>query len=263
MECQINAKIFLLLIVAISVWALAACNWTIGDCYPVGERTSGAGAGPGSEPRPVYTSAGSGDFGAEPPDGPNDGSERKIACNEWELEDEEERPSDSSERPTESPTSPQDPCPGFGDIAGDGATFLSCSDACSSKCPPPGMAPWVYVDFDPSDFTFVTTVNDPGTGKAGGWQVARVKLNFRKLTVPHTVKSWSCNFSIEMPLRTEMYGPIDADRAASLSEEITEEVANRMDYDLPKGIFCSRFIDQTRATFRSKYLRLGARVTNP
>ena len=42
-----NARTVLLLVVVISVWTLAACNWTIGDCYPVGERTSGAGAGPG------------------------------------------------------------------------------------------------------------------------------------------------------------------------------------------------------------------------
>ncbi|WP_437588641.1 hypothetical protein [Sorangium sp. So ce1000] len=43
----------------------------------------------------------------------------------------------------------------------------------------------------------------------------------------------------------------------------TEEVANRMDYDLPPGIFCGRFIDQTRATFISRYKGFGARVTNP
>src|SRR5688572_15619968 len=119
-----NARKVLLLILPIAVWALTACNWTFGDCYPVEERTSGAGAGPGSEPRPIFTSAASGDFGADP----QGGGERKIACNESDLEDEEKRPSesdsDSSERPTESPTSPPDPCPGFGDIAGDGATFL-------------------------------------------------------------------------------------------------------------------------------------------
>ncbi|XXT24961.1 hypothetical protein WME94_25850 [Sorangium sp. So ce429] len=255
-----NARRLLLLIAAISVWTLAACNWTIGDCYPVGERTSGAGAGPGSEPRPVYTSAASGDFGAEP-EGPYDGSERKIACNEWELEDEEERPSDSSERPTESPTSPQDPCPEFGDIAGDGATFVSCSDACRSKCPAPGMAPWVYVDIDPSEFTFVTIVNDDGTDKGGGWQEARANLSFRRLTIPHKEKNWSCAFTIGMPLRTEIYGRVDAGRAASLSEEITEEVANRMDYDLPQLIFCDRFRENVEAAFKSKYKRLGARVT--
>ncbi|WP_437599290.1 hypothetical protein [Sorangium sp. So ce590] len=256
-----NVRKVLLLILVIAAWALAACNWTIGDCYPVGERTSGAGAGPGSEPRPIYTSAASGDFGADP----QGGGERKIACNEWELEDEEERPSDSdsAERPTESPTSPPDPCPEVGDTAGDGAIALSCSDACSSKCPPPGMAPWVYVDFDPGDFPFVTTVNDPGTGKVGGWQEARANLNFRKLTVPHPVESWSCPLTIKMPIRTEKMGLIDPGLAASLSEEIAEAVANVMDYDLPQGIFCKAFAKNADAAFRSTYPGLGARVTNP
>ncbi|MGK3964634.1 hypothetical protein WMF38_10715 [Sorangium sp. So ce118] len=253
-----NARRFLLLILAISVWTLAACNWTIGDCYPVEERSSGVGAGPGYDPVPVFTSASSGDFGAEPPDGPHDGSERKIACNEWELEDEEEEDA----RPTNSPESPRDPCPSFGDIAGDGATFLSCSDACSSKCPP-GMAPWVYVDIDPSEFNFVTTVDDPGPGKVGGWQQVRANLNFRRLTVPHTIKAWSCPITIKMPIRTEMMGLIDPGRAASLSEEITEEVANVMDYHLPQGIFCKKFATQADAAFKSKYKELGARVTNP
>ncbi|WP_437577704.1 hypothetical protein [Sorangium sp. So ce887] len=254
-----NARRVLLLIVAISVWALAACNWTIGDCYPVGERTSGAGAGPGSEPRPIYTSAASGDFGAEPPEGPYDGSERKIACNESDLEDEEERPSDSSERPRESP---QDPCPGFGDMVGDGATFLSCSGACSSKCPQPGMAHFVYVDFDPSDFPFVTIVQDDGTDKGGGWQQAKANLKFTHKFSGGTTE-WHCAITIKIPLRTELMGKIDPIRAASLSEEITEEVANVMDYNLPPGIFCKRFAIQVDAAFKSKYKGLGARVTSP
>ncbi|WP_437745823.1 hypothetical protein WMF39_12840 [Sorangium sp. So ce1504] len=256
-----NVRKVLLLILAIAVWALTACNWTFGDCYPVGERTSGAGAGPGSEPRPVFTSAASGDFGADP----QGGGERKIACNESDLEDEEERTSDSdsAESPTAGPTSPPDPCPGFGDIAGDGATFLSCSDACSSKCPPPGMAPWVYVDFDPSDFPFVTIVMDDGTGKGGGWQESRINLTFRRLTIPHEIKQWSCPLTIGMPIRTEIYGLIDPDRASSLSEEIMEEVANGMDYHLPQGIFCKSFADKADAAFKSKYKRLGAKVTSP
>jgi hypothetical protein len=45
--------------------------------------------------------------------------------------------------------------------------------------------------------------------------------------------------------------------------EITEEVANVMDYDLPQGIFCKRFADKAKAAFKSKYPGLGASVTNP
>ncbi|WP_437671170.1 hypothetical protein [Sorangium sp. So ce131] len=257
-----NARRFALLIVPIAIWALAACNWTIGDCYPVGEGTSGVGAGPGSEPRPIFTSAGSGDFGAEPPDGPHDGSGRRIACNESDLDDEEERPSDSSERPTESPAEPQDPCAGFDDMAGDGATFLSCSGACSSKCPQPGMAHFVYVDFDPSDFPFVTIVQDDGTDKGGGYQQAKANLKFTH-KFPGGTTEWHCAITIKMPLRTEVMGKIDPLRAANLSEEIAEEVGQLMDYNLPPGIFCKRFAVQADAAFKSKYPRLGASVTNP
>ncbi|XXY45777.1 hypothetical protein WME91_37825 [Sorangium sp. So ce269] len=258
-----NARKVLLLIVPISVWALAACNWTIGDCYPVGERTSGAGAGPGSEPRPVYTSAASGDFGAEPPDGPGDGSERKIACNEWELEDEEERPSDSSGTPTTySPESPRDPCPGFGDVAGDGATFWSCGGACSSKCPKPGMATFIYVNFEPSQFPFVTIVEDNGTGSAGGYQQAKANLRFEHRS-RGGIREWYCSLTIKMPLRTEKMGKIDPLRAANLSEEITEEVGQLMDYNLPSGIFCKKFALQADAAFKFKYQGLGASVTSP
>ncbi|WP_437514990.1 hypothetical protein [Sorangium sp. So ce1099] len=258
-----NVRTVLLLVVVISVWALAACNWTIGDCYPVGERTSGAGAGPGSEPRPVYTSAASGDFGAEPPDGPHDGNERKIACNEWELEDEEERPRDSSETPTTySPESPRDQCPGAGDVAGAGATFLSCSGACSSKCPKPGMAHFVWIDFEPSSFPFVTIVPDDGTDKAGGYQQAKANLKFKHVSSAGT-REWYCSLTVKMPLRTELMGKVDALRAAELSEEITEDVGQLMDYNLPPGIFCKSFAIQTDAAFKLKYKGLGASVTNP
>ncbi|WP_437931586.1 hypothetical protein WMF37_20770 [Sorangium sp. So ce291] len=256
-----NARTVLLLVVVISVWTLAACNWTIGDCYPVGERTSGAGAGPGSEPRPIYTSAASGDFGAES-EGPYDGSERKIACNEWELEDEEEGPSDSSETTTYIPESPRDPCLGFGDIAGDGATSWNCGGACSSKCPKPGMAHFVYVNFEPSNFPFATTVKDDGQGSAGGYQQAKANLKFEH-RFPGGTTEWYCAITIKMPLRTELMGKIDPLRAANLSEEITEEVGQLMDYNLPPGIFCKTFATRVDAAFKLKYKGLGASVTNP
>lgn len=255
-----NARRILLLIVAIWVCALAACNWTIGDCYPVGEGTTGAGAGPGWEPRPVYTSSATGDYGADP----GDGGEPKIACNEWELEEEEERSRDSSETPTytHAPKSPKDPCPEIGDTAGIGATFWDCSGACGSKCPRPGMAHFVYVNFEPSDFRFVTIVKDDGRGSAGGWQEAKANLKFMHRS-SRGVAEWYCAITIKMPIRTELMGRIDPLHAANLSEEITEEVAQLMDYNLPPGIFCKRFAIAADAAFKSKYQGLGASVTNP
>ncbi|XYH93962.1 hypothetical protein ACMHYB_39855 [Sorangium sp. So ce1128] len=99
-----NAKGILLPILAVAIYMLAACNWTVGDCYPREEWVKGEGAGgPVGPPVPVYTSVASGDFGAEPPEG----GERKIQCNKTEDEDEEETPSDSSDRPTASPNAGQ------------------------------------------------------------------------------------------------------------------------------------------------------------
>ncbi|MGK4002369.1 hypothetical protein WMF31_07085 [Sorangium sp. So ce1036] len=254
-----NTKRILLPILAIAVWLLAACNWTVGDCYPREEWEGGTGGGgPVGPPVPIYTTSASGDFGADP----QGGGERKIACNEWDLEDEEERPSDTSERPTNRPESSQDPCPEVGDMAGDGATFLSCSDACSSKCPP-GMAQFIHVDFDPSEFRFVTIVKDDGKDEGGGWQEAKANLKFEHADVPGGTNTWYCAFTIKMPIRTKEMELIDPGRAASLSEEITEYVAYNMrrDYELPPGIFCRRFIDNADAAFKFRYPDLGARVT--
>jgi hypothetical protein len=131
-----------------------------------------------------------------------------------------------------------------------------CSDASSSKCPAPGGI--TSVSFKPSDFPFVTTVPDDGTDKAGGWQVAKVNLEFTRALIPRGVKTWWCPFNIEMPLRTEFMGRVDASRAASLSVEITNSVASGMDYSLPRGIFCSQFIENVDKAFKSKYPKLGA-----
>src|SRR5690606_33451456 len=127
------------------------------------------------------------------------------------------------------------------------------------KCPQPGMASFTYADFDPSDFPFVTIVKDNGRGKAGGEQQAKANLKFTH-KFPGGTTEWHCAITIKMPLRTELMGKIDPIRAASLSEEITEEVANVMDYNLPPGILCKRFAIQADAAFKSKYQGLGARV---
>ena len=66
-----------------------------------------------------------------------------------------------------------------------------------------------------------------------------------------------------MPLRAEFLGRIDPILAASLSEEITDEVANGMDYNLSQVTFCKNFSDMANAALRSKYPLLGARVTSP
>jgi hypothetical protein len=53
-------------------------------------------------------------------------------------------------------------------------------------------------------------------------------------------------------------GAFGASRAAKLSVEITEDVANDMDWDLPPGIFCFRYINKLEPVFKSTYPDLGA-----
>jgi hypothetical protein len=130
------------------------------------------------------------------------------------------------------------------------------SDACSSKCPAPGGI--TSVSFKPSDFPFVTTVQDDGRGKAAGWQEAKVNLEFTRVLIPRGVKTWWCDFTIQMPLRTEFMGKVDASRAAGFSVEISNSVASGMDYTLPRGMFCTEFIKNVDKAFKSKYPRLGA-----
>ncbi|WP_434041574.1 MULTISPECIES: hypothetical protein [Sorangium] len=243
-----NAKIILLMIVGFSMCILAACNWTVGDCYPREEWVKGEGAGgPVGPSVPVFTSVASGDFGAEPPSGPEYGSERKIQCNktdsEEEEEEEEESPSDSSERPTASPTSPPDPC------QQSGTPTMGCT----------GVKP-----IDPRAFDFVTIVAYDGTSVAGGWQEAKAKLFFG-----HNIEGDdACMIHIGMPLRSELWGNIPADKAARISADVANFVLEVMykkegGDDLPPGIFCSRFKGKVDFHFKNDYKGLGAQVRNP
>ncbi|WP_437303028.1 hypothetical protein [Sorangium sp. So ce388] len=233
-----NAKRSLLLVVAVAVWVLSACNWTVGDCYPREEWEKGeGGGGPVGPPVPVFSSGASGAFGAEPPDGPQDGKKEKIQCNKTEDEDGEESPSDSSDRPTASPTSPPDPC------QQSGAPTMGCA----SK------------RFGPSDFKFVTIVADDGADVAGGWQEAKSGLI---IYLEDGVAA--CFLRIGMPIRNHLWGGISADNAAMYSAEVTNMVAGEMEragrFALPPGIFCSEFFTNVKNTFAEQYKKLGVVV---
>lgn len=85
-----------------------------------------------------------------------------------------------------------------------------------------------------------------------------MNLEFTQIILPVKVITWWCPFSVQMPLRTEFMGKVDASRAAMLSVEITNAVALTMDYKLPQGIFCQRFMTSVDAAFKAKYPLLGA-----
>ncbi|WP_437646245.1 hypothetical protein [Sorangium sp. So ce362] len=231
------------MIVGIAICTLTACNWTVGDCYPREEWEKGEGAGgPVGPPVPIFSSGASGDFGAAPPDGPQDGDKEKIQCNKTEDEDEEESPSDSSERPTASPESPPDPC------QQSGAPQMGCN---------------IISVFEPSMFQFVTIVADDGT-VAGGWQEAKAGLVFRR--GGRGVDA--CMVHIGMPLRTVAWGEISAERAALISSDLVNRIAAKFYEegltDLPPGIFCDKFKAEMRHRFEKAedYKGLGTRLMN-
>ena len=143
--------------------------------------------------------------------------------------------------------------------AAEGATSWSCSDACSSKCPPPGRG--TFVSFTSLELPFVTTIPDDGTDTGGGWQVAKANLEFVNIVIPTSIISWWCPIGIEMPLRTTLMGKISASLAASMSVEMSVRVARDIDYSLPQGLFCMQFVNEVRAAFKSKYPKLGYKVT--
>ena len=91
--------------------------------------------------------------------------------------------------------------------------------------------------------------------------MAKPNLEFKRLVFPTGTKVWTCRFNIEMPLRTERMGRVDASHAAKMSVEVTESAGRDMDFTLPQGIFCEKFIKQVEATFKLKYPYLGSKVT--
>jgi len=54
-----------------------------------------------------------------------------------------------------------------------------------------------FVKFSKKEFPFFTTVPDDGTGKAGGYQVAKVNLEFIHIVIPTSITKWYCSFTIQ------------------------------------------------------------------
>jgi hypothetical protein len=200
----------------------------------------------GSKPIPIGAGVGAttgGDF-SEPPRGPLDNGEAP------------DNPCVTPETPEKPP--PQSTCQAP-TPSGEGATSWSCGAECSSTCPAPGRS--TFVSFNSLEFPFVTTIPDDGTDTGGGWQVAKANLEFVRIVIPTSITSWWCPIGIEMPLRTTIMGEISASLAASMSVEISVRVARDMDYSLPQGLFCMQFVNEVRAAFKSKYPKLGFKVT--
>jgi hypothetical protein len=223
-----SSRKILLLIVTIAIGASTACNYTVGECWRRGEGSAGVGAGPGDSSG--VGSSGSGDFGDDPGEQNN---EEPLVCNK---SDKKEKGSEES--PEDTPKSPTltDPC------QQSGAPTMGCAS----------------VRFNTSDFKFVTTIAYDGTGVAGGWQEAKSGLTFFRGDAGPA----ACFVRIGMPLRSATWGVISADTAAMHSAEVANVVTNELErnggFDLPPGIFCSKFYADMREMFAKQYRGLGA-----
>jgi hypothetical protein len=225
-----NSRKILLLIVAIAIGASTACNYSV-DCWRRGEGSAGVGAGPGDSSG--VGSSGSGDFGDDPGEQNN---EEPLVCNKSEQKSKE----DSSK---EAPKSPIDPC------QQNGAPSMGCT----------GVKP-----IDARAFNFVAIVAYDGTSVSGGWQEAKADLYF----VHNIEGDAACIVRIGMPLRSEVWGNISADRAAVISADVANASARELyDHqggeDLPPGIFCDRFKSEMRIRFDKECKGLGARMMSP
>ena len=56
-----------------------------------------------------------------------------------------------------------------------------------------------------------------------------------------------------MPIRHSVKGYISPATAATESAAVTNSVARNMDFDLPQGIFCRKFVTEVKAAFPIMY----------
>ena len=199
-----NAIRYLSLSAAVVLVWFTACNYTVGECWPVGQggaSSEGVTAGGGGIIIPTGPS-GAGGFGDQPPKQPLDAPDPKqeIKCNsDGDEEDAEEGSPESTSG--NGPAAPQ------------------------------------IGSFSPSIFNFITTIPDDGTDDAGGWQEAKASL-FIKRTYLAVTESFTCpQITIGTPLRNQTQGKITPQMAAKVSAEIATYVTGIIK-DVPQGIFC-------------------------
>lgn len=240
----------LLLSAAIALTGITACNYTVGECWPVGQ-------GGGSSSEAVTAGggviiptgpAGSGDYGNAPPKQPQDAPDSpKLKCN---SDDEEE---DNDAESTESQCNASD-------AANSADSLAICSTECAGKCGTSGVNGG---PFSSSIFKFVTIVADDGTGTGGGWQQAVSSLRIVRLNYLVIPEVWHCPVTIGMPLRTTINGPISHKLAASITAQVANQAAIKVrseSPDLPQGIFCLTIKNEMGAIFLAQHKTVGASV---
>lgn len=238
----------LLLVAGITITGITACNYTVGECWPVGQGGGSSGetvtAG-GGVIIPTGPSGGGG-FGDEPPGPPQGATDPGLKCNKDDDSDTDGATESTNDTTAENNCS-----------AGEAGSLAICRDGCAGTCGVNGGP------FAPGIFKFVTIVPDDGTGTAGGWQEAATKLRIIRY-YPLIVEVWYCPVKIGIPLRTTLNGKISPEYAALVSTQAANQAANKIKKqspDLPQGIFCLSMIAEMKNFFSSpQYKTLGASV---
>jgi hypothetical protein len=254
MEDQMNTiKGVPLLIAGIAITVAAACNYTVGECWPVGQGGGSSGESVTAGGGVIIPSgpAGVGGYGDTPPKQPQDATDPKheIKCNSDETDD--------TDTETENPNT--EPSCTAADIE---VAFWTCGDneSCSAKCFKEAVAGG---PFAAKLFNFVTIVADDGNGPAGGWQEAVASLKIARMNYLVIPEIWFCPVKIGMPLRTTVYGEIPPSLAAQITVQIANKAAKKVrstEPDLPQGIFCQEIYSWMKTYFVSDWPSLGARV---
>lgn len=120
-------------------------------------------------------------------------------------------------------------------------------------------------EYESKDFPFVVVVKDDGKDDAGGWQAAEKTFHFMESSHGIPVHLWKCRIRIEMPIRSEVWGPITPSRAALYSAEVATAVVNPLLHSRPNwknmgDDFCRELKDRMKATFDEQYPKLGVKV---
>ena len=240
-----NARNVLGIVVAIMV-IVAACNYTEGDCYPVGQSD-----GPASAEVGVGVGVGSGAGGYGFGDAPKSGGTGANACNMGDLSD------DSSDGTTSAGSgAPGNTCvPGFV-MDSDGLVYSFCGSGCNDP------ACVTFGSFSSAAFTFVVIIPDDGKDDAGGWQEASSDLKFVRWTsvVP---EYWKCHVTVGMAIRSKVDGVIAPSYAAAISAAVATQVSANIkasNPDIPSGIFCSKLVPGMDTMIKKLYSTLGPTV---
>ena len=132
---------------------------------------------------------------------------------------------------------------------------------------PPGSPPPPVCNsigsYDASLFRFKTTVADDGQGEGGGNQAASANVKFVDGRQDLPV-GWSCALTVQMPLRTKLYGKISPDAAADMTADVltkTSSITMHSRDSWIQALFCKKLAEDMIPMFNNLYEGVGARVT--